>query len=661
MKIHFLSTGPKFPYSYYLGVMTALKVYGKEVTLWITEKPESEYFDALIGKVKIKEVEGVFPNFPALKGKDEHFKIVTKFDYFIWRIVQMYGGAIMGLDSITLKKWDDLIGDKEILVPRDDETNPESYSMHGVVVKRGSGIAPQIIKDAEKSLRGDKMVSYFPALDRDGKLLWGGAGIIPYLNNVYKNMDRVAVAEYGLLGGFRHNKTPFYIYQDTDLLNPDARTIPLYASSAKKGFEQITPRYIEQNNSLFSKLVQKTLTKKEWKLAQAKPEKRKFRFHIPALVHLPVNRKYMACAFTMKIYKMCQMLMSLGHEVYLYGAEDSNAPYTEFIQTHSLQDLRKEWGEGDNRFELGYDWKNKGFKHDINKKRTQTTFKFYLECIREINKRKKPDDFLLIMQGTYQKPISEGVKLFLTCEPGIGYRGSYTRYRAFESAYLQNFTYGSKDPFKSVNGNFYDRVIPNYFDLDDFKFSKKKKDYFFFIGRLITRKGVEIAHKATKAINAELKIAGQGMLSWNDHKLVTQEFTIEGKNLDFVGFVDVEQRKKLLAEAKAVFVPTFYLEPFGGTNVEAQLSGTPVITTNFGAFPETVEHGKTGFLCNTLQDFVDACKNVDKLDKQYIRDRAVEKYSMDNVKFQFQKWFNDLYNLYESAQNSSKRGWHRVE
>ena len=79
-----------------------------------------------------------------------------------------------------------------------------------------------------------------------------------------------------------------------------------------------------------------------------------YRFHVLGLVHLPVSREYMGCAFTMKTYRLCQMLLSLGHEVFLYGAENSLAPCTEFIQTHTLHEIRQTWGTGDNRFKIGY-------------------------------------------------------------------------------------------------------------------------------------------------------------------------------------------------------------------------------------------------------------------------------------------------------------------
>jgi glycosyltransferase involved in cell wall biosynthesis len=387
---------------------------------------------------------------------------------------------------------------------------------------------------------------------------------------------------------------------------------------------------------------------------------KKYRFHIPALVHLPVSEKYAGCAFTQKIFKFSKMMLSLGYEVFVYGCEGGDVPCTEYIETHTLSDLRKEWGEGDNRYVLGYNWKKKGFKHDINKERTSTTKKFYANCIEEINKRKQPDDFLLITQGSYQKPIDEGVNLFLTCEPGIGYRGSYCKYRAFESSYIQNFTYGSEHPRQSIDGNFYDVVIPNYFDPEQFDFKKEKQDYFLYIGRLIQRKGVMIAHKICQEIGETLKLAGQGVKSWDGRKLVCDDFTIEGDHLDYVGYADIEKRKELYANAKATFVPTIYLEPFGGTSIESLLSGTPVITTNFGVFPETIPHAHVGYRCQTLDQFVWAAKNIDKINPQDCYDYAMANFTLEKVASMFEEWFNSLYYVYESVQDKNKKGWHRI-
>ena len=378
--------------------------------------------------------------------------------------------------------------------------------------------------------------------------------------------------------------------------------------------------------------------------------KRQYRFHLLGLVHLPVSERYMGCAFTQKIVKMSKMLLNLGHEVYLYGAESSDAPCTEFIQTHTLSDIRQEWGDGDNRFDIGYDWKGWGFRHDFNKTRTKTTLKFNDSAAVGINARKRDDDFLLLMQGVYQKPVADMVNLWLTTEPGIGYRGSYTRFRAFESSYLMNFTYGSEHPKKSINGHYWDRVIPNYFEAKDFPFVEKKEDYFFFIGRMIRRKGVRTAAQTVEAIGGKLILAGQQDPSFDIKTLPDSS--------EYIGYVDPEKRAELMGKAKGVFVPTTYLEAFGGVNVEAQLCGTPAITTNFGVFPETVVHGKTGFRCDVLQDFVNAALKVDELDPQEIRDHA-ERYLTDNVQWEFQKWWDDMYQLYLSAHaiEHSGKGW----
>jgi glycosyltransferase involved in cell wall biosynthesis len=98
-------------------------------------------------------------------------------------------------------------------------------------------------------------------------------------------------------------------------------------------------------------------------------------------------------------------------------------------------------------------------------------------------------------------------------------------------------------------------------------------------------------------------------------------------------------------------VPTTYIEPFGNVAVEAQGCGTPVISTDWGAMTETVEHGKTGFRCRMLSEFVEAATKVDQLDYAYIRERAQRLYSLETIAERYDRYFRRLLTLWD-------RGWY---
>lgn len=367
----------------------------------------------------------------------------------------------------------------------------------------------------------------------------------------------------------------------------------------------------------------------------------KYRFHLPGLMHLPVSKKYTSCAYTQKMIKFSKMMLSLGHEVYIYGAEGSEVPCTEFIQTHTLADIKAIWGDGADN-ELGYDWYKKGFNESkvAPKLRTDLFPRFIATVASEIRKRADEQDFFLNPSGLYYKPIEQAVGLLNSCEYGIGYTQSYLNFKAFESAFLMNFTYGGSTHGHMLRPTGFDRVIPNYFDPEDFQFTETKQEYILYLGRITYAKGVTIAVKVADALNMKLIIAGQGEVTWDPDKgyLKGLEFEVTSPNIEYWGFADTETRKMLLSNAKMVMVPSLYMEPFGGVNVEAQLSGTPVLATNWGAFPETIIDGKTGFLCHTNEEFIEKAKKVGDLDPKEIR-RHAERYLMDNVKHEYNEWF----------------------
>ena len=62
----------------------------------------------------------------------------------------------------------------------------------------------------------------------------------------------------------------------------------------------------------------------------------------------------------------------------------------------------------------------------------------------------------------------------------------------------------------------------------------------------------------------------------------------------------------MLGRACAMIFPIRWPEPFGLVMVEAMACGTPVVTTNWGAAPELVDDGVTGFRRDGDDDLVEA-------------------------------------------------------
>ena len=58
---------------------------------------------------------------------------------------------------------------------------------------------------------------------------------------------------------------------------------------------------------------------------------------------------------------------------------------------------------------------------------------------------------------------------------------------------------------------------------------------------------------------------------------------------------------------------------------EAMLCGTPVIAFNKGSMPELIQHEKTGFLVNNVEEAVDAVTELKNITRKDCREWAVLK------------------------------------
>jgi glycosyltransferase involved in cell wall biosynthesis len=363
--------------------------------------------------------------------------------------------------------------------------------------------------------------------------------------------------------------------------------------------------------------------------------KKLMKFFIFGLPHTktlnPVDSPFTTCAFTSKVWYLCRMMYERGHEVIHLGTEGSNPICTKHISVTS----HDEW------FKL-YGHRSATDFYNID---TDKQFKPYMEIFTK-NSRKAIEEnckdpyeaIVCITWGGAQNDAVIGLDQFIV-ESGVGYPCCTHDFRIYES-YAWMHRHLKND--KTEQGKWYQCVIPNAFDPGIFYLSPKK-DYVLYIGRIYDGKGVDIACDVTNKLGYKLKLAGQG-----DPKPY-----LKYSNVEYVGPVGVKDRSKLLSEAVCIMCPTKYIEPFGGVAVEAMLSGTPVISSDWGAFTETVLHDITGYRCRTLNDFYHALKNIKSIDPNACRKWAFNNYSLNKIGEMYETYFKNLLELKEE-------GWNKI-
>lgn len=355
------------------------------------------------------------------------------------------------------------------------------------------------------------------------------------------------------------------------------------------------------------------------------------RFHVLSLPHTQTVWEYQACAFTAKVINFCRMMKDRGHTVFLYAGDQNEAPCDEVISCISEAERSAACG-GKHFVHASFDYSLPHWKA------------FNWRAAAGIRMRHQPGDFVCIIGGRANEEVARLVPEATVVEFGIGYGGTFAKYRVFESYAWMHTVYGAQggpNPNAAKGDYWFDAVVPGYFDMDRFPFQAEKDDYLFFIGRLGAGKGENIAADVARQLGKKLIVAGQG---------------IAPEGTEYVGVIGPEERGRLMAGAQVVFVPTVYIEPFGNVAVEAQASGTPVLCTDWGAMTETVIDGVTGFHCRTFGEFVRGVEKCRGLDPHVIRDLAIKRYSLPVIGEKYERYFERLSHLFNADPVSG--GWY---
>lgn len=185
----------------------------------------------------------------------------------------------------------------------------------------------------------------------------------------------------------------------------------------------------------------------------------------------------------------------------------------------------------------------------------------------------------------------------------------------------------------------YAGTVYNGLDPAAFTFKPATEDYLLFFGRIHRDKGTAEAIQIALKSNRKLIIAG---IIQDEHYFKNEVEPHLNENIVFLGAAGPEKRDELLGSAYALLHPIGFDEPFGLSVVESMLCGTPVIAYHRGAMPELIRHGETGFLVNTIEQAVEAVKNISFIDRSLCRKEAASRFSMDKMVEDYLKIYRQI-------------------
>jgi glycosyltransferase involved in cell wall biosynthesis len=176
-------------------------------------------------------------------------------------------------------------------------------------------------------------------------------------------------------------------------------------------------------------------------------------------------------------------------------------------------------------------------------------------------------------------------------------------------------------------------TVYNGIDITSHKFHPQPEEppYLAFLGRMSPEKGPHLAIAIAKQAGWRLKMAGK--VDVVDVEYFEREVKphIDGKQIEYLGEANHFEKNALMGGAVATLFPITWREPFGLVMAESMAAGTPVIATKLGSTGEVIDHGKTGFLCNTIEECVSAIDKAAALDRYACREYVGNRFGVKQM------------------------------
>lgn len=193
-------------------------------------------------------------------------------------------------------------------------------------------------------------------------------------------------------------------------------------------------------------------------------------------------------------------------------------------------------------------------------------------------------------------------------------------------------------------------VLHNSVNVPEENYYSNDSNNIVMLGRLEERKGtydlLEVINDIVKKYeNIKFVLAGDGDLERLDKKI--EELKIPPKNIRVLGWIDSNERNKLLKDCLIYVLPS-YNEGMPMSILEAMSYGIPCISTNVGSIPSVIENNINGIIINpgdkdSLKDSLLKLLDNEKLRAEY----SVLSYRKIENEFCLQNHIQNLLKIYK--------------
>lgn len=151
--------------------------------------------------------------------------------------------------------------------------------------------------------------------------------------------------------------------------------------------------------------------------------------------------------------------------------------------------------------------------------------------------------------------------------------------------------------------------------------------YLAFLGRVSPEKGLDRAIAIARAADMKLRIAAKIDAADAEYFETCIKPQLDSPNVEFIGEIGEGEKQEFLGRAAALVFPISWPEPFGLVMIEAMACGTPVIAFPYGAVPEIVKDGISGFLVPDVEAAVRAVERIPTISRHSCRAYFEERFS----------------------------------